>query len=208
MTDARAQRPGDGLAGGTAVDDAGPDDAGPDDAGPDDAGPDGAGPDGAGPDGAGPDDAGPDDAGPDDAGPDDAAQAVRLATVIGQLVRLLRRRSPAQVGPGSLGALATLARCGPMRLGDLASREGVAPPTLTRMIAVMEEGGLVSRRPDEHDRRAVRVSVTAAGAQVVAGIGAARAAVLRDRLAQLSPQDRQELAAALPALEAVADDSR
>lgn len=134
--------------------------------------------------------------------------AERLSAVVGRLIRLLRRRVPTEVGPGSLAALATLARSGPLRLGDLAAREGVAPPTLTRMVAVLEDAGYVVRRPDAQDRRAVLVSVTPAGAAVVDDAVAARAVVLLRRLEALPPDDVLALVAALPALEALADDGR
>jgi DNA-binding MarR family transcriptional regulator len=132
--------------------------------------------------------------------------AARLALVVGRLVRGLRRSAPTEIGPGSLAALATLTRSGPLRLGDLAAREGVAPPTLTRMVAALEDAGLVVRRPDERDRRAVQVSATAAGAQLIADTGAARAAMLRARVAALDLQQRRLLEAALPVLEALADE--
>jgi DNA-binding MarR family transcriptional regulator len=128
--------------------------------------------------------------------------------VIGQLIRLLRSQAPSAVGPGSLAALATLARHGPMRLGDLAAREGVAPPTLTRMIAVLEDAGFVQRRTDQADRRAVQVSVTDSGVRVVAEALDARAVVLQARLAALPEPDRTAILAALPALEALVDEAR
>jgi len=139
--------------------------------------------------------------------PDGPDTADRLSAVLDRLVRLLRRQAPAEVGPGSLAALATLRRAGPLRLGDLAVREAVAPPTLTRMIAVLEEAGHVVRRTDEHDRRAVLVSVTPAGARVVDVALAARAVVVRARLAALDGAALAALHAAVPALEALADDT-
>jgi len=132
--------------------------------------------------------------------------AGELAAVIGTVIRLLRRRVPTEVGPGSLAALATLHRGGPMRLGDLAAREGVSPPTLTRMIAALEDAGYVRRRPDDHDRRAVVVSITGGGTALVRQAQTARAEVLRARLAALTEAQREALVAALPALEALADD--
>lgn len=138
------------------------------------------------------------------AGPADPVQ--RLANVTGQLIRMIRRQVQSELGPGSMAALATLARCGPMRLGDLAAREGVAPPTLTRMIAVLEEGGYVLRQTDQADRRAVQVSVTEKGAQLVWSVIQARAEVLRERWLSLPEAQQAALAAALPALESLASD--
>jgi DNA-binding MarR family transcriptional regulator len=140
-----------------------------------------------------------------EAAADDVAD--RLAAVLGRLVRLLRRQVPVEIGPGSLAALGTLSRCGPMRLGDLAAREGVAPPTLTRMVATLEEAGYIVRRADPHDRRAVQVSITAEGLRTVVESRASRAAALIARMAALPDADRAALRAALPALEALSDDT-
>ena len=133
--------------------------------------------------------------------------SAELSALLGRLIRLLRREAPAPVGPGSLGALVTLNRDGPMRLGDLAAREGVAPPTLSRMIAGLEDAGYVSRRPDPGDRRAVRVSLTDDGSRVVAEAVEACADVFRRRMAGMSDDARRALEAALPALRRLAGDS-
>jgi DNA-binding MarR family transcriptional regulator len=130
----------------------------------------------------------------------------RLSVALGRLIRVLRRGGTAGLGPGSISALATLARCGPMRLGDLAVRESIAPPTLTRIVASLEEAGYVLRAPDPDDRRAARVEATAAGAEVAAGVGSARVAGLRLRIDALSPDDRQALLRAIPVIEALAAD--
>lgn len=135
-------------------------------------------------------------------GADDLAE--ELSTVLGQLVRLIRREAPISVGPGSFSALATLERCGPMRLGDLAAREGVAPPTLTRMIANLERDGYVLRRPDPRDRRAIRVSLTDRGRELVATVLAVRADVLQTRMEGLTDEARRALAGAVPVLQAIA----
>ena len=132
--------------------------------------------------------------------------AARLSTVVGQLVRVLRRFAPSDIGPGSLAALATVHRLGPMRLGELAAREGVAPPTLTRIVAALEDGGYVAREPDPSDRRAVRVTITDAGTQLVLRVAAGRAGALIGRLEQLPADQQAALVAALPALEALALD--
>ena len=136
--------------------------------------------------------------------PDDAA--ARLYVAVGRLVRMLRRTGTADVSPGALSALASLASGGPCRLGDLAVREGVAAPTMTRIVAVLEEAGLVRRTSDPLDGRAVVVGATDAGTALVQGESFARSSALRRRVAALSAADRAALDAALPVLEALARD--
>jgi DNA-binding MarR family transcriptional regulator len=130
----------------------------------------------------------------------------RLSLALGRLVRMLRRGGPIGLGPGSISALATLVRSGPLRLGDLAAREGIAPPTLTRIVAGLEEAGYVVRVPDPDDRRATRAEATPAATTVVAGIGSARVAQLRTRVDALSADDLQALLRAVPVIEALAAD--
>jgi DNA-binding MarR family transcriptional regulator len=142
--------------------------------------------------------------GPEAPAPDDVA--ARLYVVVGRLVRMLRRTGIADVSPGALSALSTLARSGPSRLGDLAAREAVAAPTMTRIVAALEEAGLVSRRPDPVDGRAVVVETTEAGMTLVQGESFARSSALRRRVEALSDADRAALVAALPVLEALARD--
>jgi DNA-binding MarR family transcriptional regulator len=146
----------------------------------------------------------PDDGRPPAPSSDDAA--TRLYVAIGRLVRMLRRTGTADVSPGALSALSSLVSAGPCRLGDLAAREGVAAPTMTRIVAVLEEGGLVRRTADPQDGRAVLVGATDGGAALVQGESFARSSALRRRVAALSPADRAALEAALPVLEALARD--
>src|SRR6201987_4325311 len=60
-------------------------------------------------------------------------------------------------------ALARLARSGPMRLGDLAAAEGIAPSTLTRLVTALEESGYVRRNADPSDARASTLVITPRG---------------------------------------------
>src|SRR4051794_2924222 len=136
--------------------------------------------------------------------PDDAA--ARLYVVVGRLVRMLRRTGSADVSPGALSALSTLGRTGSSRLGDLAAREGVAAPPMTPLVAVPQDGGLVTRRPDPAHGRAVVVEATEAGTALVQGESFARSSALRRRLAALPDADRAALVAALPVLETLARD--
>ena len=88
-----------------------------------------------------------------------------------------------------------------MTLGDLAEHESVQPPSVTRMVAALEEAGLLTRRASESDRRAVLVELTPAGVKALAGIRKRRDAWLAARLATLDPDERDRLLAALPVLE-------
>ena len=133
--------------------------------------------------------------------------AARLSLALARLTRVVRRGGDlAGLGPGSISALATLVRGGPMRLGDLAVREGVAPPTLTRIVAGLEESGHVVRTPDPDDRRATLVQATDTAAELVAGVGLARVSRLRDRIDTLADDDLRALLRAVPVIEALAAD--
>jgi DNA-binding MarR family transcriptional regulator len=137
------------------------------------------------------------------------ADAARLYLAVGRLTRLLRRvgTSSAELGHGAVSALFTLVRHRSMRLGDLAAREGVAPPTLSRIVASLVERGFVVRTPDPHDGRASLVTPTEEGERVVTGLYSTRLRELQRRLDRLTPEQVGLLVAALPALEAlVAED--
>ena len=135
---------------------------------------------------------------------DDAAG--RLSLAVGRLTRVLRRGNTSGLGPGSMSALGTVVRGGPMRLGDLAAREGVAPPTLTRIVVGLEELGYLTRTPDPTDRRATRVQATPEAVDLISGTGSIRASLLRARMAGLSPEDLAVLLRAVPVIEALAVD--
>jgi DNA-binding MarR family transcriptional regulator len=134
------------------------------------------------------------------------ANADRLYRALTRLVRWSRRTSVSPVGPGTLSALATIVDSGPLRLGDLASREGVTPATLSRIAAALEDEGLMSRSVDPDDRRSTFVSATAAGSRMVADVRARRAAGLLERIDRLEESQRVALVAALDALEALVDE--
>jgi DNA-binding MarR family transcriptional regulator len=82
----------------------------------------------------------------------------------------------------------------------LATAESVAQPSMTTLLSRLERDGLVARGPDPADARAVLATITAEGLERLSTIRAARAAVIEARLAELDPEDRDALAAAVPAL--------
>ncbi|WNV91971.1 MarR family transcriptional regulator [Umezawaea sp. Da 62-37] len=130
----------------------------------------------------------------------------RLFLAMGRFSRLLRRTGSPGLGPGAVSALATLTRCGPMRLGDLAQKEGVAPPTLSRIVAALVEAGYVRREPDPQDGRAWLATPTPEGEEMVSGVRSARMQELRRRMDLLSPEHQSALIAALAALEEIIAD--
>jgi DNA-binding MarR family transcriptional regulator len=107
----------------------------------------------------------------------------------------------------SLTAAATLAaieRFGPQRLTALAAREGVTQPAMTQLISRLEDAGLVRRESHPDDGRVVLVTITDEGRATLAQRRDTRAARLAVILARLSPEHLAALAAARPALDALA----
>ena len=132
--------------------------------------------------------------------------ADRLYRALARLIRWTRRTSVSPVGPGTLAALGTICDCGPVRLGDLAQREGVTPATLSRIVAGLEDDGFIKRSVDPDDRRSTFVSATASGRRLVEDVRELRAAALLDRLQRLDDDQRAALMGALGALEALVED--
>jgi DNA-binding MarR family transcriptional regulator len=129
----------------------------------------------------------------------------RLRVALARLSRRLRRHELAGLTPTQLAALSTVEQAGPLRLGDLAAAEGIAPSTLTRLVAVLEELGYVRRDADPKDARASTLAITVLGHETLERLRAENSALLAQRVALLTPEQRTALAAALPALEALAD---
>jgi DNA-binding MarR family transcriptional regulator len=126
----------------------------------------------------------------------------RLRRAVLRLGRDLRRTSAEEgLSPAQWGALATLVREGPMRAGELSAAEGLNPTMVSRVLAHLEERGLVGRAPDAADRRGTRVRATPAGRRLVRRLRARHAGLLLERLARLPEDQAAAILAALPALE-------
>ncbi len=131
--------------------------------------------------------------------------AVALAADFERIVGLYRSLSPASgLSMTAAATLASIERLGPQRLTLLAAREGVTQPAMTQLISRLEESGLVRREPSPDDGRVVLVAITDQGQATLAHRRSARAERLAGIIAQLSPDHRAALAAALPALDALA----
>jgi DNA-binding MarR family transcriptional regulator len=137
----------------------------------------------------------------------DAALATAMRISISRLARRLRVERLGLGGTETvlsdiqLAALAALERHGSMTPGELAEYEKVQPPSMTRVIAVLEERGLVRREPHATDRRQVILTVTIDGRDLVQRVRRRREAWLAQRLQELTPDERQILRAAGPILE-------
>ena len=103
-----------------------------------------------------------------------------------------------------LSALSVIVYGGPITLGALASAEQVRPPTMTRLIVAMEDGGLIERESDKADRRVVRIRATTKGKRILEEGRDRRIAVIGEALATLPDADVKSIAAALDAIEKVA----
>ena len=103
-----------------------------------------------------------------------------------------------------LAALSTLYKCGPMTPGELAAREGVQPPSMTRVIAALEEFGYASRRPHPTDGRQAIVALTEEGRTFHDAQVSAREAWLDLRLAELDDEERDLLAKAAEIIDRMA----
>jgi DNA-binding MarR family transcriptional regulator len=138
----------------------------------------------------------------------DAGLASALRISVSRLARRLRAERAAhglpvlsELSDTQMGALATLERHGAMTPGELADHEKVQPPSMTRVIAVLEQHNLVTRAAHATDKRQVMLTVTEAGRDLVRQSRRVREAWLAQRLRELTPQERAKLRAAAPILE-------
>jgi DNA-binding MarR family transcriptional regulator len=132
----------------------------------------------------------------------------RLRMVVARLSRRLRQEANEGATPSQLAALATIERHGPITLGDLAAHERVRPPTMTRIIAGLEETRLVRRDIDPSDRRVARVTITSEGSRLLTRSRTRKDAFLASLLERLEPDEHAAVERAVPVLERLIDESR
>src|SRR5918995_4322707 len=131
----------------------------------------------------------------------DTELASRLRFALARSARRLRQAAGTGLSPSLTAALATVERCGPLTPSELADAERVRRPTITRVLARLEDAGLISRTPDPADRRSTLVAITPAGAALLAEGRTRKDAFLSERLDGLSPGDRETLSRAAAILE-------
>jgi DNA-binding MarR family transcriptional regulator len=119
----------------------------------------------------------------------DLATNLRIATL--RLSRRLRSEAVSSCTESQYGVLAALVHIGPLSPGELADRERVQAPSMTRTVAALEAAGLVARSKHPTDGRGVVVTITDDGREVVAETKRRRNAWLNRSLARLTPEERE-----------------
>lgn len=132
----------------------------------------------------------------------DAGLASALRVSLARLTRRLRRQAAAHtLTPTQFATLAAVERHSGITPGELAELEKVQPPSMTRVIATLEERGLVARSPHPTDRRQVTVAVTDSAKALLKEERRLKEAWLTQRLKELTPEERAVLRQAAPILE-------
>lgn len=136
---------------------------------------------------------------------DSAGLAHDLRLAVMRLSRRLRnQRVDTSVTLTQLAALSTLKRHGAMSPGELAAHERVQPPSMTRVVVVLEEKGLVTRTPHATDGRQVVIELTPAADELLAAEARAREAWLTGQLDELSIEEQTMLRAAVAIIDKLA----
>lgn len=136
----------------------------------------------------------------------DTEVAARLRLAVMRLARRMRQNADTGATPSQLSALSTLDRRGPMPLRELAGLEEIGPSTLTRIVAALEDAGLVSRTGDPTDRRVSLVGVTAKGRRLLKGARTRSNTYLAERMNTLADDELATLVGAVTVLERLLGD--
>lgn len=127
-----------------------------------------------------------------------------VAEVLYSLLSNLLRNTPRDMSMTAASTLSTL-RGGPRRITALATVQGVTQPSMTVIVGGLERDGLVERRRDPDDGRAMLVELTDAGREFVVARRRRYAQRVGEYMAKLPAQRRAEIAAAVPALQLLDD---
>lgn len=131
--------------------------------------------------------------------------ASQLRDAITRLNRRVRQTRPiGELTATQISALTSLLLAGALTPRELADTERVQPPTMTRIVAKLEERGLVQRSPHPTDGRQVILSATEAGRATLAELERGRDEWLARRLTELTPEERDTLRRAAEILHKVA----
>jgi DNA-binding MarR family transcriptional regulator len=134
-----------------------------------------------------------------------------LASALRISVMRLSRRMRSERDPksellpvGQLSVLGALYRNGERTVGELAALERVQPPSMTRTVNCLAEGGYVVRHKRANDGRQVVVALSDKGRETIAADRRRRDAWLAQRLRELTPDELSLLRQAAPLIERLA----
>ncbi|MFA9462215.1 MarR family winged helix-turn-helix transcriptional regulator [Thiohalorhabdus methylotrophus] len=130
----------------------------------------------------------------------DPSLGAELLSVIARLNRWATRNADLALPVAQARLLAQIDALQSARIGDLAQADHCSQPTMTTQVRRLEAAGLVYRRTDPHDARAVRISLTARGRGLLDDVRAARAAVITPLIEKLPEDERLQIRAALDTL--------
>ena len=132
----------------------------------------------------------------------------RLRLAVTRTARRLRQEAGTDLSPSLTAALATIERHGPLSPSGLADLERVRRPTATRMVARLEEDGLVERSTDPADGRVSLVSTSPAGRALLKNVRGRKNAYLARRLRELSDDEVADLERAAQIMERLLEEER
>lgn len=132
--------------------------------------------------------------------------AAQLRPSLLRLTRIVRnQRVDMSVTLTQISAMGTLRKHGPMSAGELAACERVQPPSMTKVLASLEDRGLVRRETHPTDRRQVIVAITDEGLALLDSERRSRDAYLSQRLTRLTAEERALVRKVIPVLDKLAD---
>ena len=127
--------------------------------------------------------------------------AARLRIALVPLSRKLRQQNGPDLTASQASALASIARSGPVTVGELAELEHVSSPMITKIAKALEEIGLVTRSADPTDGRVTRLGLTAEGTRRLDQSRRRKNAWLATKLRALDAHELDAIEAAIPLLE-------
>jgi DNA-binding MarR family transcriptional regulator len=139
---------------------------------------------------------------------DSVELANRLRPVLLHLNRYLRREAHAEEITGGQAALLAQIRSYPeLGVRELAAREGVSAPAMTRYLDRLEKAGLVNRTRSPHDARKLRLALTPKGVRALRSVRRRRTAWLAERLQGLAPEELAAIDRAIEPLLRLVEDA-
>lgn len=129
-----------------------------------------------------------------------------LLAVVARLNRLANQRTKLPLPWAQARLLSTIEDQGEARISDLAYLDHCSQPTMTTQVRRLEDAGMVSRTADPGDARAVLIRITDKGRRTLTQARVDRGAAINPRLARLTPEDRQTLAAAVDVIRRILED--